>query len=206
MMKKLWETLKTMSFKEAVDYIWEYYKIHIIGIVLGVAFLVSILSTIFGEKEETYEVMVVSQIPYDITEQFSNQVNEKYFDEFQVTVNNITSGGESIADLSYADIQKFWANIGANMVDIIVTNETIAEQMVEQEGILEVDEVVDESLLEQNGVELYQFGTESVYGIDTNQLDVFDDIEPFQDKVLIIPINSENHDKTTQFLETLLES
>ncbi|MFD2656969.1 hypothetical protein [Gracilibacillus thailandensis] len=205
-MKKLWETLKTMSFKEAVDYIWEYYKIHIIGIVLGVAFLVSILSTIFGEKEETYEVMVVSQIPYDITEQFSNQVNEKYFDEFQVTVNNITSGGESIADLSYADIQKFWANIGANMVDIIVTNETIAEQMVEQEGILEVDEVVDESLLEQNGVELYQFGTESVYGIDTNQLDVFDDIEPFQDKVLIIPINSENHDKTTQFLETLLES
>ncbi|WP_163578952.1 hypothetical protein [Gracilibacillus saliphilus] len=205
-MKKLWETLKTMSFKEAVDYIWEYYKIHIIGIVLGVAFLVSILSTIFGEKEETYEVMVVSQIPYDITEQFSNQVNEKYFDEFQVAVNNITSGGESIADLSYADIQKFWANIGANMVDIIVTNETIAEQMVEQEGILEVDEVVDESLLEQNGVELYQFGTESIYGIDTNQLDVFDDIEPFQDKVLIIPINSENHDKTTQFLETLLES
>ena len=195
-----------MSFKEAVDYIWEYYKIHIIGIVLGVAFLVSILSTIFGEKEETYEVMVVSQIPYDITEQFSNQVNEKYFDEFQVAVNNITSGGESIADLSYADIQKFWANIGANMVDIIVTNETIAEQMVEQEGILEVDEVVDESLLEQNGVELYQFGTESIYGIDTNQLDVFDDIEPFQDKVLIIPINSENHDKTTQFLETLLES
>ncbi|WP_208586468.1 hypothetical protein [Gracilibacillus suaedae] len=205
-MKKLWETLKTMSFREAVDYIWEYYKIHIIGIVLGVAFLVSILSTVLGEKEETYEVMVVSEIPYDITEQFSNQVNEKYFDEFQVTVNNITSGGESIADLSYADIQKFWANIGANMVDIIVTNETIAEQMVEQEGILEVEEVVAESLLEKNGVELYQFGTESVYGIDTNQLDVFDDIEPFRDKVLIIPINSENHDKTTQFLETLLES
>ncbi|QGH34003.1 hypothetical protein GI584_08190 [Gracilibacillus salitolerans] len=205
-MKKLWETLKTMSFKEAVDYIWEYYKIHIIGIVLGVAFLVSILSTVFKEKEETYEVMVVSEIPYEITEQFSNEVNENYFEEFQVAVNNITSGGGSISDLSYADIQKFWANIGANMVDVIVTNEAIAEQMVEQEGILQIEEAVDMSLLEESEVELYDFGTDSVYGIDTNQLDVFDDIELFQDKVIIIPINSENHDKTTQFLETLLQS
>lgn len=205
-MKKLWETLKTMSFKEAIDYIWEYYKVHIIGIVLGVAFLVSILSTVFGEKEDTYEVMVVSEIPFDITEQFTNEVNEKYFDDFLVAINNITSGGGSIADLSYADVQKFWASIGANMVDIIVTNETIAAQMVEQEGILEINEVVDLSLLEENGVELYEFGTDSVYGIDTNQLDVFNDIDLFQDRVIIIPINSENHDKTKIFLETLLQS
>ncbi|MGN8647412.1 hypothetical protein ACTNEO_16145 [Gracilibacillus sp. HCP3S3_G5_1] len=205
-MKKLWETLKTMSFKEAIDYIWEYYKVHIIGIVLGVAFLVSILSTVFGEKEDTYEVMVVSEIPFDITEQFTNEVNEKYFDDFLVAINNITSGGGSIADLSYADVQKFWASIGANMVDIIVTNETIAAQMVEQEGILEINEVVELSLLEENGVELYEFGTESVYGIDTNQLDVFNDIDLFQDRVIIIPINSENHDKTKIFLETLLQS
>ncbi|SFL51464.1 hypothetical protein SAMN04487943_1026 [Gracilibacillus orientalis] len=205
-MKKLWETLKTMSFKEAVDYIWEYYKLHIIGTVLGVAFLISILSTVFKDKEESYEVMVVSEIPYEITEQFSNQMNEKYFDDFKVTVNNITSGGGSISDMSYADIQKFWANIGANMVDIIVTNEAIAEQMVEQEGILQVEEVVDMSLIEENGVEIYDFGTENSYGMDSNQLDVFDDVELFQDKVLIVPVNSENHERTTQFLETLIES
>ncbi|MGP4041421.1 hypothetical protein ACTWP4_16180 [Gracilibacillus sp. D59] len=205
-MKKLWETLKTMSFKEAVDYIWEYYKLHIIGIVLGVTFLVSILTTIFEDKPETYEVMVVSQIPYEVTEQFSNQVNEKYFDDFQVSVNNLMSGGDSIKDLSYADVQKLWANIGANMVDIIVTDKTFAKQLVEREGILKIEEAIDLSLLEKKGVELYKFGTKAAYGIDTNQLDVFDDIELFQDRVLIIPINSKNQDKTTQFLETLLGS
>ncbi|MDX8044573.1 hypothetical protein SH601_01110 [Gracilibacillus sp. S3-1-1] len=204
-MRKLWETLKTMSFKEAVDYIWEYYKLHIIGIIAAVVFLVSLLTTIFGKEEDTYELMIVSDIPYDVIEPFEQQINEQYFNDFRVAINNITSGGGSISELSYADVQKFWATIGASMADIIITNETIAQELVEQEGLLKIEEAIDLERLSDKNVQQYHLDMNDVYGIDTNQLAVFADYEVFQDKVVIIPINSENHAYTTEFLETLLQ-
>ncbi|SHM98090.1 hypothetical protein [Gracilibacillus kekensis] len=205
-MKKLWATLKTMSFKEAVDYIWEYYKLHIFGIVFGVFILVSILTTIFEEKEELYQLMVVSEISYDVTEEFSNQINDKYFDDFQVATDNIISDGGSLSEQSYEQVQKLVARIATGMIDIMVTEEEFAAEMLGQEGLLDFNQVIDVSLLEEHNVELYKFDTEKVYGISTNQFDVFNDMEAFEDRILIIPASSENLDKTTQFLEELLES
>ncbi|GAE92009.1 hypothetical protein JCM21714_985 [Gracilibacillus boraciitolerans JCM 21714] len=205
-MKQLWATLKTMSFKEAADYIWEYYKLHIIGTILGVAFLVSILTTAFSEKEELYELMVVTEIPYDVTEEFSNQLNEQYFSDFRVATDNIISNGGTLSEQSYEQVQKLVARIATGMIDAMVTDKVFAQELMEQEGLLEFNKVIDVSLLEEHGVELYQFGSENVYGISTNQLDVFNDNEAFQDRILIIPASSKNLDKTTIFLEALLES
>src|SRR5699024_10034085 len=92
-MKKLWATLKTMSFTEAADYIWEYYKIHILGIVLGGFFIGSIISTVLKEDPETYEVMVISEIPYDVIDDFSADINEQYFEEYEIMTDNIVSSG-----------------------------------------------------------------------------------------------------------------
>ncbi|WP_058306642.1 hypothetical protein [Gracilibacillus massiliensis] len=205
-MKKLWATLKTMSFKEAVDYIWEYYKLHIFAIVFGVFILVSILTTVFEEKEELYQLMVVSEISYEQTDEFSTQINEQYFEDFQVATDNIISDGGSLSEQSYEQVQKLVARIATGMIDIMVTEEEFAAEMLEQEGLLDFSEVIDVSLLEEHDVELYKFDSEKVYGISTNQFDVFNDIEAFQDRILIIPASSKNLDKTTQFLEKLLES
>ncbi|UOQ85136.1 hypothetical protein [Gracilibacillus salinarum] len=205
-MKKLWETLRTMSFKEAVDYIWEYYKIHIFGIVLGIAFLVSILTTIFQEEEETYELMVLSQIPYDVTDQFSQDLNEKYFDGFNIVSDNILSNGGSLSEQSPEQVQKLMARIATGMVDIMVTDETMAQEMADQDGLVNFEEVADMEALEAQGVEFYQFGKGEVLGIGTNQFDVFNDNEAFQDRILIIPASTEKKERTKQILETLLES
>jgi len=204
-MKKLWATLKTMSFTEAADYIWEYYKIHILGIVLGGFFIGSIISTVLKEDPETYEVMVISEIPYDVIDDFSADINEQYFEEYEIMTDNIVSSGGGLGQQSPEQVQKFFARVAAGMIDVIVTDKVLAEELHSQEGLTKIEEMVDLSLLEDAGVETYQFGTEDVYAIDTNQLDVFNDNEFFQDRYLIFPLSSEKKDRTTSFLETLLE-
>ncbi|GAB2553776.1 hypothetical protein [Gracilibacillus alcaliphilus] len=204
-MKKLVETLKTMTFKEAVDYIWEYYKLHIIGTILGVAFLWSILATVLGEKEETYQMTVVGQVSYDTAEAFSEDLNERYFDDFRVLVDNMISGDGTLADMNYAEVQKFWANMGANMVDVIVAAEPLVEQLHEQEGLMPVEEYVDLSTLEE-GAALFPEDSDQVYGISVSDIPMFEDYPEFHSLILVFPINSENHQHTPEVMEALLSN
>lgn len=203
-MKKLWATLKTMSFKEAVDYIWEYYKLHIFGIIFGGFFVISILTTVFGEEEPTYDIMTISNISYEDVSNLSEQLNQQGFEEYRVTVDTLGPGGDSLADHSPEQVQKFFARVAAGSLDIIVTNEGIAQQLYEQEGLTDLGEVLDLDKLANAGVELYQFGSENVYAIDTSQFAVFRDYERLQGKYMLIPLSAENKEKSKVFLETLL--
>ncbi|KAB8125867.1 hypothetical protein F9U64_21465 [Gracilibacillus oryzae] len=205
-MKKLWETLKTMTFKEAVDYIWEYYKLHIIGIIAGLFIIISILINVFTEDEVAYNAMVVSAIPYEEVGAFSDQMNEEHFEDFRFAVDNITHDGGKLAEQSIEQAQKFTVRIATGEVDLIITDETLARELIDQEGLKPIEQIIDVELLEQEGVELLDFGTGTVYGMRTNNLDVFQDREMFQDRILIIPSTSEKDELSKQVIETLIKS
>lgn len=204
-MKKLIETLKTMTFKEAVDYIWEYYKIHIIGGVLIIAFLVSILSNIFKDTPPQYNVMVVAPIAYEQIEVLQDGLNKDHFDDFEVAVDYIFHQGGSLGQQAPEQVQKLVARIAVGMVDIMVVEKDYGLELLEQEGLRPISEFVDIEKLEQEGVALDKFGTDQFYGIGTNHLDVFNDVEGFEDKWIVVVRNGEMMDKTPEFFETLLE-
>ncbi|WP_066192214.1 MULTISPECIES: hypothetical protein [Gracilibacillus] len=203
-MKKLWETLKTMSFKEAVDYIWEYYKLHIIGTILGVAFLWSILGTVFGEKEETFQITVLGQVPYDTAEAFSTDLNDHYLNDFRVITDSMITESGSLEDVDYAQVQKFWANMGANMIDVIIASESLADQFQGEQGLMPVDQYVDLPSLEEQEATLYRFGTEDVYGIATEDIPMFEAYPAFHDLIIMFPVNSENHERTEEVMDILM--
>ncbi|WP_054787106.1 MULTISPECIES: hypothetical protein [Gracilibacillus] len=201
---KLWETLKTMSFKEAVDYIWEYYKIHIIGIIAGLFILGSIISSVLKEDEVLYNMMVVAPIPYDEVNVFSDQINEAHYEDFEVAVDNIIYDGGDLSNQSYDQVQKLIAKIAAGMVDVMVTDESFALDLVEQEGLTPIEDLFDVEKLKQHGVEVVDFGSGTAYGIKSNKLDVFQDNQHYQSRVLVFPSNAEQVDLTDDFLEALL--
>ncbi|SER51769.1 hypothetical protein SAMN04487944_105152 [Gracilibacillus ureilyticus] len=205
-MKKLLETLKTMSFKEAADYIWEYYKLHIIGIIVGLFVIISIISSIVKEDEELYNAMVVSSITYEEVGAFGEQMNEEHFDNFRFAVDNITHNGGELSEQSYEQVQKLIVRIATGEVDLIITDEIFAEELIDQEGLKPIEQVVDLSMLEQKNIELLDFGTGTVYGIKSNNLDVFRDREMFHDRILIIPATSKKDDLSELVLKTLIES
>ncbi|MFC4401810.1 hypothetical protein [Gracilibacillus xinjiangensis] len=205
-MKKLWETLKTMSFKEAVDYIWEYYKLHIIGIIAGLFIIISIVSSIIKGDEALYNAMVVSSIPYEEVGSFGEQMNEKHFNDFRFAVDNITHNGGELSEQSYEQVQKLIVRIAAGEVDLIITDDTFAKELIDQEGLKPIDQIIELEMLEQKGIELLDFGTGTIYGIKSTQLDVFNDRDMFEDRILIIPATSEKDEVSKEVIETLIKS
>ncbi|WP_163538852.1 hypothetical protein [Gracilibacillus sp. YIM 98692] len=204
-MKNLWATLKTMSFKEAVDYIWEYYKLHIFGIAFGLFFIISITSNILKEEKETLNFMVVGAVNYNMTEAISTEINEQYFDDFRVAVDLVQHGGGSAGSQSYAQMQKLVAKISVGEVDIMLANQDFSGDLIDQEGLTPLGQVVDEELLEQSNVEIHRLDSGEIYGIGIEQFDVLKDVENIQESILVIPATSENDERVAEFLTTLLE-
>ncbi|RCW74762.1 hypothetical protein [Saliterribacillus persicus] len=198
---KLIETLKTMHFKEAVDYIWEYYKIHIMGIIFGLFVIGSILSAVLKENEPQFNVTIVGAVSYEVVEPFQTQINEEYFEEYEVAVDNISHRGGTLANQSYEQVQKLVAKMSTGMIDVFIGNEDFAKDILEQEGIVPLNTVMDESLLE--GTTTYDLDTGEVYAVNANDFDVFDDYEAFEDMILFVPATAENKDFIDTFFKDL---
>ncbi|MFC4388803.1 hypothetical protein ACFOZ1_13460 [Gracilibacillus marinus] len=204
-MKKLIETLKTMSFKEAVDYIWEYYKLHIIGIAVLIFVIVSIITNIVKEDEVYYNAMVVAPVTYDQVNELSVQINQEHFDEFTFSIDNIAYQGGGLSEQSYEQVQKFIARTATGMVDFMITDEAMALDLIEQEGLKPIEDVYTISKLESKGVELLDFGTGTIYGIRASKLDVFSGSDVFRNQIILIPATSKNDDMTKEVFDTLLK-
>lgn len=204
-MKKLIETLKTMTFKEAVDYIWEYYKLHIIGSIILITFVVSILVNVFKEVPPQYNVMVAAPIPYEQVDLLRADLNANYFDDHEIVVDYIMHQGGSLGQQAPEQVQKLVARIAVGMVDAMVVEQDYGLELLEQDGLRPLNEFLDVEALEQSEVALEDFGTGEIYGIGTDHLDVFNDIAGFEDKWVVLIHNGENMDKTPEFFDTLLE-
>ncbi|ENH98368.1 hypothetical protein J416_00224 [Gracilibacillus halophilus YIM-C55.5] len=200
-MKRLWQTLRTMTFTEALDYIWEYYKVHLFGIAIGLFISISIVSSVFGKDPVQYHVMVVGQVTYEQSEAFSNEINDEYFSDFEIAVDSILHDGGEWSNQSYGQVQKFTARSATGMIDLLVTDKGFANMILEQEGLRPMEDVIDVEQFSEEAT--HQLGTDDVYAVNADQFHVFRDSEALKDKVVAVMYNSEQSNLTDDVLQTL---
>ena len=207
--------LKVMKRKEKVEYIWDYYKIHII---ISLIVLICIVSFIHGQVTKiNYEfnlTIIGSRIDQDKIDKFEKALtpivikNPSKRQSAQIEVmpiTSLTSGKESSAS-QY--MQKYAAEIGANVIDVVILDKTDFEAFEKQGGFLKLDNMkgIDLTAIKAEKLEGKPTdGEQGVYGIDLNGNKVLEDLGvDTKDKILCIQATSKQKENSILAVKWIL--
>jgi hypothetical protein len=170
------EKFKKLKRKDKIDYIWEYYKLHICAGILGIIVVWSLLNiwvfnpppesavsvNFMGDKifSNNVEVLEDELNPIIVTEEMGNQ---------RVRLNTFIFGEDP--QMQMAAQTKFAANVSARELDVIIMDKVQFDALVLQGSILPLDQVFSEDDMKSITDRLIrgkseQDTNEKVYGID----------------------------------------
>lgn len=141
--------LKHLSRRELLEYIWDYYKLHIIGGLFCIFLLFSLISSYFRNSQTQLTVLMINNYSY-------LEHDETHFEEFmasngyQVTENSIVfddllfTGDETY---DYETLQKLRVLLAAGDSEIIFGNGELFDYCVEQGGLMDLREILSDELL-----------------------------------------------------------
>lgn len=159
------QKLKNMSLKNRAWYIWEYYKIPIIGIVTAVVLLSSIGFSMYQNRFDTaLSCVILNSLP--TTEQPSV---EKYLDQDfrlyaklpedeKISVDysmNITFEEASMSEFTYAELAKLTAMISSKELDVMIGKPEVIDHYGAMGGFLNLEECLPPDLYEAVKDRLY---------------------------------------------------
>ena len=207
--------LKSMSNKKKAEYIWEYYKLHIIG-VLAVIFIVA--SVIHGQITKIDYVFNLTLIGNNVDEnkktevekQLTNIVIKDGEERKQAIVDVIPLEGSSKANASMSNVntQKFIAKISVGEIDVVILDKGMFESFVKQGMFSRLDNISKLSLTSIKNEKLEASGSDeikAVYAINAEDIKMFKDMGFDTDnKVIGIISTCKQVDKAAMVLKWLL--
>lgn len=207
--------LKGMTKKNKIQYIWDYYKIHII---VTIVVLIGMISFIHGQITKiNYEfnlTIIGSALETDKIEKFEKTLtpivikNPGVKQSAQVDLMAVASltGGKEATSSQY--MQKFVAELSANVMDLLILNKSDYDAFQKQGAFLKLDNIqgLDLSALKDDKLERATDNAEKgVYGINIqdNKLLVGFGINT-QNSVLCIPSSTKQKDKAILAIKWIL--
>ena len=149
--------LKDMTFGEKLEYIWEYYKVHIIITALVIFFTVSIIKVVYNniKYEEIFHCAVVNSIMSGSEEDYIREgfgeyleIDEEHdlltFDSSYMFLWDEISYNTS--DVTYTSRMKVAAALGARTIDVFVADTTYIESGAPETQFHDLSEVLPADL------------------------------------------------------------
>lgn len=171
------EKLKAMSFQDKLWYIWEYYKFHIIGLVILIGVGSSIISTVYKNSFETALYCVV--INNRTSETGNDEELIKHLEEYmgltekqQVSWDSsmFVSYGEAASEFSYATMAKISALVAAQDLDVMISDEENFLHYASMNAFMNLEQLLPADLYEKIKDRAYYAKDESgqsfIYGIN----------------------------------------
>ncbi|AST58776.1 ABC transporter substrate-binding protein [Thermoanaerobacterium thermosaccharolyticum] len=208
--------MKDMTFKEKVEYIWDYYKIHIIVGVVVIAIIVSFVNSIINNKDYVFDFSLIgTSINFDKEMSFQSTVtkellgSDKGKKQALVEFYMLTKGSDGKYKLDPTSVQKLMVKISAQEVNVIALDKDNFNALAKQGAFMNLDFIKE--------LDLSGFKTERLpsskdvkagtYGIDLNKGNKYlDEIGyDYHDKVIAIVSNSQNKDLSIKFLKWILD-
>lgn len=195
--KTVKENLASMTFKEKLDYLYYYYKVHVIVFILTIA---AIGSFIYTEATKKSVYLDISYLGGYISEETSQNIQSSIEDILipgdeknivQINSFGLENGG---------DITKVQASIAAHEIDIAIMNKENFEKYYQADLFLDLNSISDFSSLNINDDSLVKKDN-GVYGIKVSNLDIFNKLDA-GDNILVIIANTENIDKIIPLLKS----
>lgn len=169
------EKLKTMTGKDKVWYIWEYYKFPIFGVILGIILIWTIASSVYRSSFETVlHCMYLNNSQEELNTAPLDEDFAAYLDlgkkQMITTESTYITYGDNITEFTYASMAKISALIAAKDLDIMICDRENFEHYASMDGGLDLEVVLSAELLARVSDRLEyatnEEGQAHAYGID----------------------------------------
>jgi len=200
--------LKSMSRRERLQYIWDYYKLHIIGVIVLAALVVSF---IYGQVTKIVYVGNVT-ILGDVLEESKREEFQKIITgavvkegekKKQAFVDSFSVGKDQIGAQM---MQKFIVKIAAGDIDVVVLDKEMFEEFVKQDMFMDVDEAkLKNSKLDKIEISLNQ-GNKKVVAVGAEGSSLLETIGlDTRNKVIAMPRTSINKENGMKIFQELIK-
>lgn len=204
------EGLSGKTFIEKVDYIWTYYKLHIIGFLVLFFFVGSYISNLINRQE------VYCNITY-----VGNSINAQELEPIKNTLSDTLLQNSKkqviLFDTIFTDInteagiamkQKLHVNIAAQQIDFAIVNKEFFEENFSSEMFMNLESLSGFSELPISNHDLLKKTDNNgsgVYGISVKNLNLLKDVHyANDDNYLVVISNTEHKDAVMSVLKTFL--
>ncbi|MGH4139177.1 hypothetical protein [Clostridium sp.] len=195
--------IKGLTRKKKIQYIWDYYKIHII---VTIIVLLSIIGFIHGQITKiNYEfnlTIIGSNFDVDKIEKFEKTLTpivikngtEKQSARIEIMPVDRLTDGKTQSATQY--MQKFQAELSANLIDLLIMSKSDYVAFQKQGMCLKLDNVQGINLSHLKAEELERASDKGVYGIDLQDSKILTEFGVKSDgMILCIPVNTKQKDK-----------
>lgn len=181
------QKFQELSRKEKVDYIWEYYKLHIIGGIIVIGIIASFLNIwVFNPppKSAVSVNFMSTNLMTSVTEELEEELNDLIVTEEmgnkKVFVNTYVLGSPD-PQMEMATQTKFAASIQAQELDVMIMDKDKFEELAKQGNMLPLDKVLAKEDIDKLSEKLISVKAEEeteekIYGIDVSDIDKINEV------------------------------
>lgn len=208
--------LKSMSKKKQAEYIWDYYKLHIIGGLAIIFIVISIINSHFTKIDYVFNLTMIGNVidenkKGDLEKQLTSMVVKKGEMRKQaiIDITPIDSSKSSDATMKNEYMQRFIAKMSVGELDVVILDKDMFKSFVKQDIFLRLDNI---SGLNLNSIKREKIrakardNNNAVYAINAEDIKVFKDMGfNTHNKVIGIISSCKQIDKATLVLKWLLK-
>lgn len=211
------DKLKSMSFKQKIEYLWEYYKLHFLGIVAAIAFLVYVIVQIVTPNMVTllHVALIDNTIPSSVIEEMKEDMAKEFeistpYEE--VNINPMfTFAGDSQYSRNMREV--FVTRVIAKEIDVVIAPLSEFQGYAYKGFMYRLSDVLPTDLYSSLTDHFYVFHqeddpTESVYGLYVEPTSIYGQhhiSNPEDPYVLGIIGNTPNQDNSIDFIRYLFQ-
>jgi len=207
--------LSSMSKKKKAEYIWEYYKLHIIAVFVIIFIVASFIHGQITKVDYVFNLTLIGNNVDDnkkteVAKQLTNFVIKNGEQKKQAIIDVIPLEGSSKANASMSSIstQKFIANISVGGIDVIILDKAMFQSFATKGMFLRLDNISQLSLASIKNEKLQAIGDDkvkAVYAINADNIKILKDMGFDTDNMVIGIISTcKQKDKAALVLKWLL--
>lgn len=218
---KKFDGWRKLSRKQKWQYLWDYYRFHIIAVILCVCLLVQFSVSVLTDTDPLMNVIMVNSPQYieDGTDDFADFLSSCGYDSYKGAVDCHTGvyfysdawieQSSSFATENYQSQQLLYALIWSEDYDIVLGPEETFSEIGNQDGFADLSKILPQELLEQHVTSLVYTDipgeTPYPYAIHLTNNTWLDDTEYYDDCYFGILWNSQHTEIAISFAEYLLD-
>lgn len=178
--------LTGMSKKKKAEYIWEYYKLHIIGVLVLICIIGSIIHGQITKVDYVFNLTMLGNTVdtnkmTDLETQLTSVVVKDGDKKKQATISNMSLGDSNNSDsaMSSQYMQKFVAQLSVGELDVVILDKDMFESFVKQDMFLRLDNIsgLDLASIKSEKIEASETNkTKAVYAINAKDIKIFKNI------------------------------
>ncbi|MBU3072216.1 hypothetical protein [Clostridium estertheticum] len=172
--------LKGMSKHKKAEYIWEYYKFHIIGALTAICIIISIIHSQITKPDYVFNLTMISNIAdtnkvTNLESLLTKVVVKDGSTRKKAIVSSMPIDTSKNANLQTTSqyMQKLTAEVSVGELDVIILDKTMFESFAKQDMFLRLDNISELNLDSLKGEKIHAIGSDKkndVYAIDAKDI------------------------------------